>query len=231
MIRLAILGSTRGTNMLAIINAIRQQQLSASIEIVLSNKQDALILDKAREHHLNEQFVNPEGLERAEFDRKISDLLHQNKIELVVLIGYMRLLSADFVMQWHSKIINVHPSLLPAFAGKMDLDVHQSVLDEGISETGCTIHYVTKEVDKGPVLLQKRCAVLETDTAQTLKERVQSLEGIALVEAIQHIALQKGSPIYEKAVLNPHSKTVFTRIRTYPSDFTNVLIKGIDLIS
>ena len=100
-------------------------------------------------------------------------------------VGYMRILSAEFVTEWNNKVINVHPSLLPAFAGKMDLEVHQAVLDE----TGCTIHYVTPEVDEGPVLLQKKCAVLKNDTAESLKNRVQLLEGAALVEAIQYHCL------------------------------------------
>lgn len=188
MIRLGILGSTRGTNMLAIIDAINQHILPASIEIVLSNKPHALILERARAHHLDAQFINPEGLSRVEYDMKISDILQQYKVDLVVLIGYMRILSVDFVSQWDNKVINVHPSLLPAFAGKMDLEVHQAVLNEDMKETGCTIHYVTREVDEGPIILQKKCPVLANDTAETLKARVQLLEGVAMVEAIQIIS-------------------------------------------
>ncbi|HAT2138095.1 TPA: phosphoribosylglycinamide formyltransferase [Legionella pneumophila] len=188
MIRLGILGSTRGTNMLALVDAINEGTLKAKIELVISNKPDAIILERAKSLGLNAQFVNPEGLNRIDFDKKVSDILINHRIDLIVLIGYMRILSADFVNKWNNQVINVHPSLLPAFAGKMDIDVHQAVLDSGLKETGCTIHFVTEEVDAGPVILQKKCPVLEGDTAQTLKARVQQLEGMALVAAINLIA-------------------------------------------
>ncbi|HCU5990400.1 TPA: phosphoribosylglycinamide formyltransferase [Legionella pneumophila] len=188
MIRLGILGSTRGTNMLALVDAINEGTLKAKIELVISNKPDAILLERAKSLGLNAHFVNPEGLNRIDFDKKISGILINHQIDLIVLIGYMRILSADFVNKWNNQVINVHPSLLPAFAGKMDMDVHQAVLDSGLKETGCTIHFVTEEVDAGPVILQKKCPVLEGDTAQTLKARVQQLEGMALVDAINLIA-------------------------------------------
>lgn len=184
MIRLGILGSTRGTNMLAILQAIEEKRLAATIPIVLSNKSDALILQHANAHDLNMQFVDSCGLSREGYDQQLSKLLLQQAIDLVVLIGYMRILSADFVTTWQHKIINVHPSLLPAFAGKMDLDVHRAVLLSGEKESGCTVHYVTSELDLGPILLQKKCPVLPSDTPESLKKRVQQLEGEALVEVI-----------------------------------------------
>jgi phosphoribosylglycinamide formyltransferase-1 len=187
MIRLGVLGSTRGTNMLTLIDAVDKGKLSATIEIVISNKSDALILERAFAHGIKAEYVNPEGLNRSDFDKKLTELLIQYKVDLVVLIGYMRILSADFVARWDNKVINLHPSLLPAFAGKMDIEVHQAVIDSGIKETGCTIHYVTQEVDAGPIILQKKCPVLAEDTPEALKQRVQELEGIALVEAIQVI--------------------------------------------
>ena len=140
MIRLGILGSTRGTNMQPIMEAIRQKRLPAMIEIVISNKSDALILERARSFGLNAQFVNPKGLTREAFDRNVSHLLAEYAVDLVVLIGYMRILSGEFVTTWQNKIINVHPSLLPAFSGKMDLDVHQAVIDAGVSETGIKLN-------------------------------------------------------------------------------------------
>jgi phosphoribosylglycinamide formyltransferase 1 len=182
--RLGIVGSTRGTNMLTLIAAIEQGRLPASIEIVISNKAEALILERARAHGLRAQFVDTTGLSRDDYDKKMSDLLHHYHVDLVVLIGYMRILSADFVAAWEHKIINVHPSLLPAFAGKMDIAVHSAVLEAGVSETGCTVHYVTQEVDAGPAILQKPCPVLPGDTPERLKMRVQQLEGEALVDAI-----------------------------------------------
>ncbi|KTD75155.1 phosphoribosylglycinamide formyltransferase [Legionella waltersii] len=185
MIKLGILGSTRGTNMLAIINAINLGYLEAQISIVLSNKSDAIILDRARIHGLDCQFVSPTGLSRTDYDLKISGILKQHQVDVVVLIGYMRILSPEFISEWPNKVINVHPSLLPAFAGKMDLEVHRAVLQSGVHETGCTIHYVTEKVDAGPILLQKKCSVSEEDTPESLKEKVQKLESEALIDAIQ----------------------------------------------
>jgi phosphoribosylglycinamide formyltransferase 1 len=184
MRHLAILGSTRGTDMQAIIAAIEQKRLPAKIEIVISNKSDAGILALAAKHHLNTTFIDPKNSARVDYDNAISAALRPLSIDLIVLIGYMRILSADFVREWKNKIINIHPSLLPAFAGSMDHTVHQAVLTAGVKETGCTVHYVTEEVDAGPILIQKKCAVLPSDTADTLKQRVQQLEGEALVEAI-----------------------------------------------
>jgi phosphoribosylglycinamide formyltransferase 1 len=183
--RIAILGSGRGTHLPALLEAIQQKKLSASIEIVMSNKQDALLLKRAQAFHLPVQFIDASHMSREIFDEKVSHVLMQYQIDLIILMGYMRILSSAFVHTWKNKIINIHPSLLPAFAGKMDLAVHQAVLDSGVKETGCTIHYVTEDVDAGPILLQKKCEVLANDTAETLKARVQELEAEALVEVLQ----------------------------------------------
>lgn len=187
MIRIGILGSTRGTNLIPILEAIKQGVLDASVSLVLSNKEDSLILEKANSAGIAHHFLSSKGLSRADYDQQLTDHLMQAQVDVVVLIGYMRILSAEFVQHWEGRIINVHPSLLPAFAGKMDLEVHQAVLDTGQVETGCTVHMVTAEVDAGPILVQKKCPVLPFDTAETLKLRVQSLEGLALVEAIKNI--------------------------------------------
>lgn len=183
--RLGILGSTRGTHLHTLVNAIQSGELHSSIELVISNKPDAIILQSANIYGLSGQFIDPTNLTREAYDEKISSLLHQYDIQLLVLAGYMRLLSTRFVKEWKDKIINVHPSLLPAFAGLMDLDVHRSVLAANQKTTGCTVHYVTEEVDAGPILVQKSCPVLSTDTPESLKARVQGLEAEALVAAIQ----------------------------------------------
>lgn len=187
MIRLAVLGSTRGTTLTALINAVEQKVLAATINIVISNKADAFILERASNHQIPAAFIDASGLTREAYDEKISHQLLEANIDLVVLIGYMRILSTTFVNTWQEKIINIHPSLLPAFAGKMDLDVHRAVIAASLSETGCTVHYVTPEVDAGPIILQKTCPVLATDTPEALKSRVQVLEGEALIAAIKKI--------------------------------------------
>lgn len=191
-IKLAILGSTRGTNLAAIMDAIASGKLDAEIKIVISNKADAFILERARNLGLRAEFIDPTGLSREAFDEKVSQRLRQASVDLIVLIGYMRILSAAFCAEWDKKIINIHPSLLPAFAGKMDLAVHAAVLAEGVPETGCTVHYVTADVDAGPILLQKKCVVQPGDSPEALKARVQQLEGAALVEAIAGLAREFG---------------------------------------
>jgi phosphoribosylglycinamide formyltransferase-1 len=184
---LGILGSTRGTDLEAIIQAIQQKKLSAEIKIVVSNKEDAYILQRAKQHALPAVFSNPADLTRVAFDQEISAIMHANNVDYIILIGYMRILSDNFVNEWRNKIINVHPSLLPAFAGGMDKDIYQRVLDSGVTETGCTVHIVTEELDGGPILVQKKCPVLPNDSVEILKNRVQALEGDALVEAIQAV--------------------------------------------
>lgn len=186
---LGILGSTNGTDMLAIIEAINKKQLNAAIKIVLSNKKDAGILNRAKVHGLPSEFLDPTNLSREDYDDKITATLKKHHVNLIVLIGYMRILSQKFVEQWQNKIINVHPSLLPDFAGKMDLQVYEAVLAAKRKETGCTVHYVTELVDAGPILLQKKCPVLDSDTVHTLKARVQKIEGETLVEAIHSIGM------------------------------------------
>ncbi len=187
MIRLGVLGSTRGTLMLSVIQAIQQQALNATIAIVISNKSDALILENAKKHGLEAVFVDPLNTTRECYDDKLSNILMEHHVDLVVLVGYMRILSKKFVETWAGKIINVHPSLLPAFAGLMDKQVHQAVLDAGVKETGCTVHYVTELVDAGPVVIQQKCDVWINDTVDQLKARVQAIEGVALVGAINKI--------------------------------------------
>eukprot|EP00947_MAST-08B_sp_MAST-8B-sp1_P000667 g667.t1 len=129
--------------------------------------------------------MSSEGLAREAFDETVSQALVDHGVDLVLLVGYMRILSDGFVDKWEGRLMNVHPSLLPDFAGGMDLKVHEAVLAAGKSESGCTVHQVTKEVDAGPIVLQKRCAVLKDDTPESLKARVQALEGTALIEAVQ----------------------------------------------
>lgn len=182
-LKLAILGSTRGTSMQAIIDAINQQQVDAQIELVLSNKADAPILARAQAQQLNAVFIAAPN--RQEFETELSVLLQAHEIDLLLLIGFMRILSLDFVQQWANKVLNVHPSLLPQFAGLNDRAVHQAVLASGQRYSGCTVHYVTAEVDKGPILMQQQCLVAPNESVDSLKAKVQALEGKALIAAIR----------------------------------------------
>jgi phosphoribosylglycinamide formyltransferase 1 len=188
MIRLGILGSTRGTHLQTIVEAIQQKRLAASVEIVMSNRPDAFILKRAAQYHLRGQYMDPTAQSREDYDQTLSTVFRSYQVDFVVLVGYMRLLSAPFVTTWNRRVINVHPSLLPAFAGKVDLEVHRAVLASSVKKTGCTVHYVTIAVDAGPILLQKDCTVLANDTVERLKARVQQLEGEALVTVLSRLA-------------------------------------------
>jgi phosphoribosylglycinamide formyltransferase 1 len=183
-LRLGILGSTRGSNLIPLSEQLKINNIPATIELVLSNQKNAGILERARENCWPASFISTKGLTREEYDDKLSKLLIKHQVDMVILIGYMRILSAPFINQWRKKIINVHPSLLPAFSGLMDTAIHQAVLNQGLKQTGCTVHEVTELLDEGPILVQKTCAVFEDDTVERLKSRVQSLEVLALADAI-----------------------------------------------
>ena len=191
MIRLGVLGSTRGTDLEAILNAINNKKLAAEVSVVISNRENAYILTRAKNHNVPSFFISHKDKSREEFDRNVTTILKQYNVELVLLIGFMRILSAEFCQAWRDRVLNVHPSLLPKYAGGMDMNVHEEVLKNGDHETGCTIHFVTETVDDGPVLVQKRCTVETNETMATLKLKVQALEGGAFIEAIQLIQNNK----------------------------------------
>lgn len=187
MIRLGVLGSTKGTDLKAILSAINNKKLAAEVSVVISNRENAYILTRAKNHNVPSFFLSHKNKSREDFDRGVTTILKQYNVKLVLLIGFMRILSAEFCQAWRDRVLNVHPSLLPKYAGGMDMNVHEEVLKNGDHETGCTIHFVTETLDGGPVLVQKRCAVETDDTIVTLKSKVQDLEGIAFIEAIQLI--------------------------------------------
>ncbi len=189
-LKLGVLGSTRGTILEPIIQAVVHKRIKATIEVVISDKQDAFILQRAHQYRIPAHLISPQGLERVVYDQAITETLSSYKVDLILLIGYLRILSPAFVNQWQGKIINIHPSLLPAFAGLMDLKAHRAVLDAKVKISGCTVHYVTHDVDAGPIIVQKSCAVLSNDTPESLKMRVQQLEGPAMIEAINTIIKQ-----------------------------------------
>ena len=188
MIKLGVLGSTKGTDLQAIINAINSGDLKAQVSVVISDRSKSYILERARLNQIPSFFVSKKNKTRSQFDSEITKLLIKEKVELVLLIGFMRILSAEFCQRWHKKIINVHPSLLPKYSGGMDTNVHSEVLRNNDHETGCTIHFVTEEVDSGPILVQKKCSVNKKDTISSLKKKVQKLEGEAFIEAIKTLS-------------------------------------------
>ena len=187
MIKLVVIGSTNGTDLQVILDAIGSGELNAEVSVVLSNQKNAYILERAENHNVPAVFIPHKGKYREEFDAKITAVLQEHGVDLVLLIGFMRILSAEFCGRWQNRLLNVHPSLLPKYAGGMDTNIHEEVLKNGETETGCTIHFVTDKVDRGPILIQKECNVEPHDTVETLKTKVQKLEGEAFIEAIQLI--------------------------------------------
>lgn len=180
MFRISVLGSTRGSNLPALYDGLR----STSIDIVsvISNQAASGILEKAKLLNVPNFYFSEN------FEEKLHQHLQEQKIDLLVLMGFMKILSKPFVSTWKNKIINVHPSLLPKYAGLMNCAVHQAVLDAKETHSGCTVHWVIDKVDAGDVIVQKTCDVFLHDTVETLKARVQTLEVTALIEAIFLIA-------------------------------------------
>ena len=187
MIKLGVLGSTNGTDLRTIFDAIGSGELNAEVSVVLSNQKNAYILERAENHNVPAMFISHKEKSREEFDYEMTSILKNHNVDLLLLIGFMRILSAEFCREWQDRLLNVHPSLLPKYAGGMDTNVHEEVIKNGDTETGCTIHFVTDEVDGGPILIQKKCNVDAGDTVETLKTKVQELEGRAFIEAIQLI--------------------------------------------
>ena len=188
MIRLGVLGSTNGTDLQVIIESIKAKKLNAIVNVVISNKKNAYILKRGQNHGLPSIFINHKNKKRESFDSELTLTLKKYNVEFILLIGFMRILSASFCKRWRHKIINVHPSLLPKYSGGMDMNIHEQVIKNGDKESGCTIHFVTEKLDKGPILIQKKCKVNTNETPETLKVKIQELEGNAFVEAINQIA-------------------------------------------
>jgi len=192
--KIAILGSTKGTDMIGIIDAINNNTLSGiDIAFVLSNKENAYILERARQYNLNAIFLNPKGKSREEYDDNITTLLENNGVELILLIGYMKLMSEKFVNRWRNKVMNIHPSLLPAFAGSIDRNVHADVLERGCKISGATLMFIDQGADTGPIISQRVCTVEQNDNVDSLKAKVQILEQELLVEAL---ALYRDNSMY-----------------------------------
>jgi phosphoribosylglycinamide formyltransferase 1 len=183
--RLGILLSGRGSNFLAIAKAISEHKLlGAKIAVVLSNREDAPGLVSARELGLPAFAIPSAGRKRAEHDAEMIARLHQHKVDLVCLAGYMRIISPQFVGAFPQGLLNVHPSLLPAFPG---LDAQKQAIEYGVKFAGCTVHFVDEAVDHGVIVLQRSVPVKEEDTVETLSARILEQEHLAYPEAIARV--------------------------------------------
>lgn len=183
--RIGILISGRGSNMTAIVDAVTSGEIPDSqVAIVISDKADAAGLEKARARGVETVVVERRGRTREEHDAEIISELTGRGVELVCLAGYMRLLSPGFIQAFQNRIINIHPSLLPAFPG---LDAQKQAFDAGVKVTGCTVHYVDELLDHGPVILQKEVERLDDDTVETLSARILEQEHGLYVAAIKQL--------------------------------------------
>lgn len=193
-LNLVVLASGGGTNLQAIIDNVEAGKLDAQIKAVISNNSKSGALERARNHNIpaihlsHKQFANPE-----EFDRKLLSILKENDTDLVILAGYMKMLSPTVVRAYKNKILNIHPALLPSFGGKemYGIHVHEAVIDSGVKVTGVTVHLVDEIYDHGAIIVQKCVPVLSDDTPETLQQRVLPQEHELYSEAIQLFAEER----------------------------------------
>jgi len=185
--RVAVLISGRGSNMVSLIEAAKAQDYPAEIALVISNRPDAAGLELARKAAVPTLVVDhrTHGKDRAAFESVLQRALDEHRIELICLGGFMRLFTADFVLHWQGRMLNIHPSLLPSFPG---LDPHGQVLRAGVKISGATVHFVIPETDAGPIIAQAEVPVLATDTPETLAARVLAVEHRIYPEALRRVA-------------------------------------------
>jgi phosphoribosylglycinamide formyltransferase-1 len=180
--RLGILLSGRGSNFEAIADSVAAGRVEAEIAVVISNREQARGLETARERGLKAVCIPSKGLDRLAYDRLLVDELRKHEVDIVCLAGFMRLLSAEFVQAFPNRILNIHPSLLPAFPG---LDAQHQALVHGVKITGCTVHFVDEHLDAGPIVIQSAVPVLDEDTVDSLAARILKEEHRIYTEAIR----------------------------------------------
>ena len=189
-LRVAVLASGRGSNLQAIIDAIENGQVHSKIVAVISNKKDAVALERARKHGLPDVFVDPKPFagrpdSREAYDRALLEILTSNDVELVLLAGYMKIVTKVLVNAYTNRMMNIHPSLLPSFPG---LDVQKKAIEWGCKLAGCTVHFVTEGVDEGPIILQAAVPILDGDIPDTLAARILIQEHKIYPRAVQLFA-------------------------------------------
>ncbi len=214
-VRLGILASGRGSNLQAVIDAIEGGSLSSRVAVVISNKRDAQALERARRHGAPDVFVDPKPFAgrpdgREDYDHALLAVLHKHDVELVLLAGYMKIVTPVLINAYPDRMMNIHPSLLPSFPG---LDVQQKALDWGVKVAGCTVHFVTDKVDEGPIIMQAAVPVLDGDTADTLSARILAQEHRIYPQAVQ---------LFAEGRLTVEGRRV--RIRGGPEDSKDALL-------
>jgi len=189
-LRLGVLVSGRGSNLQAIIDAIEVKALDAIIVLVISNKKNVLALERAKRHGVKGLFLDPKSVAgelepRRAYDEKILEVLKDHDVQLVLLAGYMRIVTTVLIDAYQGRMMNIHPSLLPSFPG---LDAQQKALDAGAKISGCTVHFVTEGVDEGPIISQATVPVIENDSIDALSLRILEQEHQLYPRAVQLFA-------------------------------------------
>ena len=189
MKKIAVLASGQGTNLQAILEAAERGEIAGRVALVLSDRKGAYALERARSRGIKTLWLNPKQyLNRTEYDEAMAKELLAEGVDLVVLAGFMRLLSAVVTTVFRNKIINIHPSLLPAFPGTSGVE---QALDYGVKVTGCTVHFVDEGLDTGPIILQEAVPVIQGDTAETLHQRIHAAEYRIFPRAIELLCRDK----------------------------------------
>ena len=185
-LKISVLASKKGIDLQAVIEAIQKGELDAEISVVISDKKDAYVLERAKNYNIPSIYLNTECTTREYFDKKIANVIEEyGGTDLILLIGYMRILGPQFVQKYKNKIMNIHPSLLPLFAGKMDTEIYKVVLESGIKVTGCTLHFVDEGTDTGPIILQKAVPVETHETLEALEEKLNIAEQEIILKGIR----------------------------------------------
>jgi len=187
--RISALVSGNGTNLQAIIDSIERKEIDAEIAVVVSNIKDAFALERAKKHNIPAVFINHKDFPNREaFEKALIEELDKRNVDLICLAGFLRVLTPFFVRHYPNRIMNIHPALLPAFKGLYGHHVHEAVLKSGAKFSGCSVHFVTEDVDGGPIIVQRVVPVKDDDTADSLAARILVEEHKAFSEAISLFA-------------------------------------------
>ena len=202
MINIGVLASGRGTNLQAIIEAIEEGKIEGEIKVVISDNPDAYALKRAQQYNIDTRYINfKEFKKREDYDKEIIKTLEEKKVDLVVLAGYMRILTPYFIKTYKNRIMNIHPALLPSFPG---LHAQRQAVQYGVKVSGCTVHFVDEGVDSGPIILQKAVEVKDDDSEESLAERILREEHQIFPQAIQLFSqgrlIIKGRKVFIKEV-------------------------------
>lgn len=187
MKNIAVLISGGGTNLQAIIDAIENKEINAQIRIVISNVKDAFGLERAKKHNIEQVYLPKSGLNHREYNLKILEILKDKNIDLIVLAGYLGIISEDIVYNFKNKIINIHPSLIPSFCGKGNygMNVHNKVYESGVKITGATTHFVDENIDTGCIILQDVVKITKEDKPEDIARKVLKIEHLILIRTVK----------------------------------------------